>query len=216
MTASHAPAIVLLYQLFPNLNDEQKGQVEALGELYIEWNAKINLISRKDIEHLYLHHVLHSVGISKMLRFLPGTKVIDAGTGGGFPGIPLAILFPESQFLLVDSIGKKLKACEDIASRLGLKNVRCRHSRVENIDEKCHFVVSRAAMPLSELVNYTKKLFLRESINALPNGIIVLKGGNIEGEIAFCRKIAEVDDLSSYLRDDYFLDKKVIYLPDVK
>lgn len=200
-------------RLFSTLSDEQKSKLLALNELYRAWNEKINLISRKDIDNLYAHHILHSVGVCKMLHFAPGSIIADAGTGGGFPGIPLAILFPQCKFILIDSIGKKVKVCENIADELSLNNVTCMHSRLEESGVKCHFVVSRAAMALKDLVSFSKKVFLKENINALPNGIIALKGGNLDGEIAFARKRILVEELQDYLNDPYYKEKRVLYYP---
>lgn len=213
LSAVDSQALETLYQLFPALSEEQKKQYQALGELYRYWNARINLISRKDIESLYLHHILHSLGICKVIRFKPSTIVADVGTGGGFPGIPLAILFPECHFILLDSTAKKIKVCQEIASSIGLKNVEAFHARVEDFSTSCHFVVSRAAMSLEILVKYTRHLFAKENFNALPNGIIALKGGDLTEELKPFRKLAEVELLDSFLHEEYFKEKKVIYLP---
>lgn len=213
LTPFDTEVLKTIFQLFPSLSEKQKGQYEALGELYRYWNARINLISRKDIDSLYLHHVLHSLGICQTIRFKPSTVIVDAGTGGGFPGIPLAILFPECHFLLVDSTAKKIKVCREIASSLELKNVEAFHSRIEDFSASCHFVVSRAAMSLAMLVRFTRHLFTKESYNALPNGIIALKGGDLTEELRAFRKEAQVDSLASFLKSDYFQEKKVVYLP---
>lgn len=203
--------IILKY--FPNLTDTQKEQFAALYDLYLDWNAKINVISRKDIENLYVHHVLHSLGIAKIIEFKQGSRVLDVGTGGGFPGIPLAILFPEVQFLLVDSIGKKIKVATEVANSIGLKNISFRHCRAQEEKGKFDFVVSRAVMPLSDLVKIVRKNVSQEQKNSLPNGLICLKGGELEGEIHQYRKYAEVDDLNSYFEEEFFETKKVVYLP---
>ncbi|MBQ5721142.1 MAG: 16S rRNA (guanine(527)-N(7))-methyltransferase RsmG, partial [Bacteroidaceae bacterium] len=166
----------LIKKYFKNLTPEQTAQFEKLDELYHDWNAKINVISRKDIDNLYEHHVLHSLGIAEVINFKPGTKIMDLGTGGGFPGIPLAIMFPQCQFHLVDSIGKKIKVCTEVAQALNLTNVTTEWTRAENIGEKYHFVVSRAVMPLADLVKIIRKNIAKEQLNALPNGLICLKG----------------------------------------
>ena len=167
---------------FPEITPLQEEQFAALYDLYYDWNAKINVISRKDIENLYPHHVLHSLGIAKLIKFRPGSQIMDLGTGGGFPGIPLAILFPECQFLLVDSIGKKIKVAQAVAEAIGLKNVAFRHCRGEEVKETFDFVVSRAVMPLGDLVKIIRKNIKREQQNALPNGLICLKGGELVQE----------------------------------
>ena len=169
----------LIKKYFKNLTPEQTAQFEKLDELYHDWNAKINVISRKDIDNLYEHHVLHSLGIAEVINFKPGTKIMDLGTGGGFPGIPLAIMFPQCQFHLVDSIGKKIKVCTEVAQALNLTNVTTEWTRAENIGEKYHFVVSRAVMPLADLVKIIRKNIAKEQLNALPNGIICLKGASL-------------------------------------
>lgn len=203
--------IILKY--FPNLSDRQKEQFAALYNLYYDWNSKINVISRKDIENLYLHHVLHSLGIAKVITFRPGTTVMDMGCGGGFPGIPLAIMFPEVQFHLVDSIGKKVRVATEIAIAIGLNNVRATHSRAEEIKEKYNFVVSRAVMQLPELVKICRKNISKEQINALPNGIICLKGGDIQAETRSYKNMVEITELENIFDEDFFKDKKVVYIP---
>lgn len=203
--------IILKY--FPNLSDRQKEQFAALYNLYYDWNSKINVISRKDIENLYLHHVLHSLGIAKVITFRPGTTVMDMGCGGGFPGIPLAIMFPEVQFHLVDSIGKKVRVATEIATAIGLNNVRATHSRAEEIKEKYNFVVSRAVMQLPELVKICRKNISKEQINALPNGIICLKGGDIQAEARPYKNMVEITELENIFDEDFFKDKKVVYIP---
>ncbi|HRG12978.1 MAG TPA: 16S rRNA (guanine(527)-N(7))-methyltransferase RsmG, partial [Macellibacteroides fermentans] len=186
---------------FPELNEQQCQQLEALYDLYTDWNAKINVISRKDIENLYLHHVLHSLGIVKMLRFKDGSSVMDVGTGGGFPGIPLAIFFPNVQFHLVDSIGKKIKVGQAVAEAIGLKNITFRHCRVEEEKEKYDFVVSRAVMPLADLVKLVRKNIKKEQQNALPNGLICLKGGELQHEILPFRNQALSLELGDYFKE---------------
>lgn len=205
--------LALISTTFTDITDVQRKQLEALWELYTDWNSKINVISRKDIEHLYLHHILHSLGVLKILKFAPKTKVIDVGTGGGFPGIPLAIMLPEVDFVLVDSIGKKVKVAESVAQSIGLRNVITHHTRIEALKEQCHFVVTRATMPLAELVKLSRHLVSKEQFNALPNGFIALKGGNLEGELSSFAKRAMEEDLYPFLPDPYFKEKKVVYLP---
>ena len=198
---------------FPELSEQQCQQLAALYDLYTDWNAKINVISRKDIENLYLHHVLHSLGIVKMLRFKDGSSVMDVGTGGGFPGIPLAIFFPNVQFHLVDSIGKKIKVGQAVAEAIGLKNITFRHCRVEEEKEKYDFVVSRAVMPLADLVKLVRKNIKKEQHNALPNGLICLKGGELQHEILPFRNQALSLELGDYFKEEFFKTKKVVYVP---
>lgn len=205
--------LAVLKSYFPELADTQKAQLDALFDLYSDWNSKINVISRKDIENLYLHHVLHSLGISKMLRFKAGSSVMDLGTGGGFPGIPLAILFPDVQFHLVDSIGKKIKVGQAVAEAIGLKNVTFRHSRAEEEKQLFDFVVSRAVMPLADLVKIVRKNIKKEQQNALPNGLICLKGGELQHEILPFKKQATSLNLSDYFKEEFFQTKKVVYVP---
>jgi 16S rRNA (guanine527-N7)-methyltransferase len=182
-----------------------------LDELYHDWNAKINVISRKDIDNLYEHHVLHSLSIAELIRFKPGTKVMDLGTGGGFPGIPLAILFPEASFHLVDSIGKKIKVCQEIVNAIKLQNVTTQWCRAEEIKDKYHFVVSRAVMPLSDLVKIIHKNISKEQINGLPNGIICLKGGELEHETLPLKNQSQIYTLTDYFDEPFFETKKVVY-----
>lgn len=203
----------LITKYFPHLTEEQRRQFAELDPLYRDWNAKINVISRKDIDALYEHHVLHSLGIAQMIRFKPGTKILDFGTGGGFPGIPLAILFPECAFLLVDSIGKKVKVAGAVAESLGLKNVRVLHGRGEEIKEQFDFVVSRAVMQLQELVGFTKQLVHGIQRNGMPNGLICLKGGELQAELRPFKRIVEVQELYPTFEEEYFKTKKVVYLP---
>ncbi len=203
--------IILKY--FPDITEQQKAQFGALYDLYIDWNSKINVISRKDIEHLYEHHVLHSLGIAKFINFKPQTTIIDVGTGGGFPAIPLAILFPQVKFHLVDSIGKKIKVATEIATEIGLQNCVFSHSRIEDIKEKYDFVVSRAVMPLPNLERLCRKNIKKEQKNALPNGIICLKGGSLDEELKPFKNKVEVVSLSDFFEGEFFETKKVIYLP---
>lgn len=198
---------------FPDLNETQTARMAALYDLYTDWNGKINVISRKDIENLYLHHVLHSLGISKMLRFTDGSEVMDLGTGGGFPGIPLAILFPEVHFHLVDSIGKKIKVAQAVADAIELENVSFRHARGEEEKGMFDFVVSRAVMPLADLAKIVRKNIKKEQKNALPNGLICLKGGELQHEILPFRNQAVSLNLHDYFKEEYFETKKVVYVP---
>ncbi len=198
---------------FPELNETQRSQMAELLTLYPEWNAKINVISRKDIDNLEVNHLLHSLGLVKFVKFTPGTRVMDLGTGGGLPGIPLAIYYPEVTFHLVDRIGKKLKVAQDIAERIGLTNVTFQHGDVKEVKGKFDFVVSRAVMDLGDMVPLVKRFIDSEDRNAIPNGLICLKGGNLTSEIAQFKNKVLVDELSSYFKEDYFQTKKVVYLP---
>ena len=202
----------LILKYFPDLTEEQKRQFAALYDLYTDWNSKINVISRKDIENLYEHHVLHSLGIAKVIRFKPGTKVMDLGTGGGFPGIPLAILFPEVQFHLVDSIGKKVRVATEIAGSIGLKNVTTRHARAEEEKQLFDFVVSRAVMPLTDLLKIIRKNISPKQQNALPNGLICLKGGELERETMPVKNKTTMWNLKEFFGEEFFETKKVVYL----
>ncbi len=202
----------IIQSYFPQLEEKQVQQFAALYDLYTDWNAKINVISRKDIENLYPHHILHSLGIAKMLSFKEGSKVMDLGTGGGFPGIPLAILFPQVQFHLVDSIGKKIKVAQAVAESIGLTNVTFRHCRGEEEKQLFDFVVSRAVMPLNDLVKIIRKNISKEQHNALPNGLICLKGGELEHEILPLRNQTMVLNLKDYFKEDFFETKKVVYV----
>ena len=201
----------LINKYFPNLTDEQRRQFTALDALYRDWNAKINVISRKDIDNLYEHHVLHSLAIAEVIRFKPGTRIMDLGTGGGFPGIPLAILFPECHFHLVDSIGKKIKVCTEVAQSLGLRNVTTEWTRAEHIKEKYHFVVSRAVMPLVDLVKIIRKNISTEQLNALPNGLICLKGGELAHETLPMRNHTIITPITDYFEEEFFSTKSVVY-----
>lgn len=201
-----------MIKYFPNLSEEQIRQFTALRELYTDWNSKINVISRKDIDNLYEHHILHSLGIAKIIKFAPGTNIMDLGTGGGFPGIPLAILFPECKFHLVDSIGKKIKVATEVSNSIGLKNVNLSHSRGEEIKDKYHFVVTRAVMPLIDLMKTVKKNIGNEQFNLLPNGIIALKGGELNAEMASMKNICTTWDLKDYFNEEFFETKKVVHV----
>lgn len=202
----------IIFQYFKDINDEQRAQFRALGPLYQEWNAKINVISRKDIDNLYMHHVLHSLGIAKVVNFRQGSNILDIGTGGGFPGIPLAILFPNCKFKLIDSIGKKTRVAAAVANAIGLKNVVVEHRNVIEEKNKYDFVVSRAVMNASDLVKLIRKNVSKEQRNALPNGLICLKGGDITEEVAPFKNHSEIWDLKSYFDDEFFDTKKVMYI----
>jgi 16S rRNA (guanine527-N7)-methyltransferase len=198
---------------FTNLSSTQTKQFEDLYDLYVDWNSKINVISRKDIENLYIHHVLHSLAIAEVINFKPRTTVLDVGTGGGFPGIPLAIMFPEVDFLLIDSIGKKIKVGTEVANAIGLKNIELKHKRVQEEKEKFDFVVSRAVMPLDDLVKLVKKNIQKKSSNVLPNGLICLKGGELQHEILPYKNIAESFDIIDFFDEEFYKTKKVLNLP---
>lgn len=201
-----------LLRYFPQLTEQQQRQFAALDALYRDWNAKINVISRKDIDNLYPHHVLHSLGIAKVITFRPGTHVMDIGTGGGFPGIPLAILFPEVQFHLLDSIGKKIKVAQSVADALELTNVRTSHKNVMEEKEKYDFVVSRAVMQMEDLVRLVRKNVHHEQRNSLPNGLICLKGGDIQQEMRPFKHCCDVWPLHTYFEEEFFETKKVAYV----
>jgi 16S rRNA (guanine527-N7)-methyltransferase len=203
----------LIQQYFDGLSAQQVTRFDQLYELYSFWNAQINVISRKDIEELYERHILHSLGIAKFISFTPGTTVLDVGTGGGFPGIPLAILFPEVDFHLVDSIGKKIKVVTEVANALGLQNVKASHLRAEQVADKYDFVVSRAVTRLIDFYPWVKGKFIKESKNAIPNGILYLKGGDLKEEIAESRLKAELYPLSDYFKEEFFETKYVVYIP---
>ena len=202
----------IIQKYFPELTDTQKEQFMALYDLYTDWNSKINVISRKDITNLYEHHVLHSLGIAKVINFRPGTEIMDLGTGGGFPGIPLAIMFPDTHFHLVDSIGKKVKVATEIASAIGLKNVTTRHCRAEEEKQLFDFVVSRAVMPLTDLLKIIRKNIKKEQNNALPNGLICLKGGELQNEVMPVKHQTLIYDLKDYFEEEFFETKKVVYV----
>jgi 16S rRNA (guanine527-N7)-methyltransferase len=195
------------------LTAEQQRQVEMLEALYREWNAKINVISRKDIDNLYEHHVLHSMAIAKLIQFTPGTRILDFGTGGGFPGIPLAILFPDCDFKLIDGTGKKIRVAQEVCQGIGLKNCHPTQLRGEEEKGKYDFVVSRAVMPLPDLVKIMRKNMAAKQHNALPNGIICLKGGQLEEETRPFRNIVEINPISQFFEEEWFKEKNIIYLP---
>ncbi len=202
--------IILKY--FPDITDEQKAQYAALYDLYTDWNSKINVISRKDIQNLYEHHVLHSLGIAKMIRFKAGSAVMDLGTGGGFPGIPLAIMFPDTKFHLVDSIGKKVKVATEVANAIGLKNVTFQHARAEEVKQTYDFVVSRAVMPLTDLIKIIRKNISTKQQNAMPNGLICLKGGELSNETMPFKNKVVMQNLSDDFEEEFFETKKVVYV----
>ena len=198
---------------FPELSEQQRQQFAALYDLYSDWNSKINVISRKDIENIYLHHVLHSLAIGKMIHFKNNTKILDFGTGGGFPGIPLAILFPECQFKLIDGTGKKIRVATEVANAIGLKNVTPEHLRGEDDKGKYDFVVSRAVMPLPDLIKIVRKNISKNNFNLLGNGVICLKGGSIEEEMKAYRKTAEIVPISDVFAEEWFQEKYIIHVP---
>ena len=202
-----------ILKYFPELTEKQRQQMAALETLYPEWNAKINVISRKDIDNLEVNHILHSLGIVRFVKFTPGTRVMDLGTGGGLPGIPLAIYYPDVTFHLVDRIGKKLRVAQDIAERIGLSNVTFQHGDVKEVKGKFDFVVSRAVMDLGDLVPLVKRFIDSEDRNAVPNGLICLKGGDLSGEVQKYKSQVLIDELSSYFKEDFFKTKKILYLP---
>jgi 16S rRNA (guanine527-N7)-methyltransferase len=205
----------IIKKYFPELTPHQLQQYEQLAPLYKEWNEQINVISRKDIDNIYLHHVLHSLSLIKYIKFKPGSNIVDLGTGGGFPGIPLAIYYPDCQFYLVDSIGKKLKVVDEVASAIGLTNVKTSHSRVEDVKNmKFDFVVTRAVATIDKLVNWSRKSISQKHINSLPNGILALKGGNIKEELKLLPKgeYSEVKPIINYIPEEYFNEKSIVYV----
>lgn len=203
----------LIRKYFPEISKEQEEQFSLLFPLYTEWNNRINVISRKDMDNFYIHHVLHSLGIAKVMRFQPGTKILDIGTGGGFPGIPLAIMFPDVKFHLVDSIGKKIKVVQEVAAELKLKNISSQHERAEKVKGKFHFVISRAVTTFTEFLPWVNGKFEQEQFNALPNGILYLKGGDLREELAAVKNNYTVFQLSDCFEEDFFETKKVIHIP---
>jgi len=202
----------LILKYFPDLTKDQIDKLSQLEQLYLEWNSRINVISRKDMENFYEHHVLHSLGIAKVLQFQPGTQVMDVGTGGGFPGIPLAIMFPETEFLLVDSIGKKIKVVNEVAKTAGILNVNAIHSRAEDVKQKFDFVVSRAVATLPEFMKWISNSIKKESRHNLTNGILYLKGGDLQPELTPLKNKYQVFDLSNYFQEAFFETKKVVHI----
>jgi len=202
----------IITKYFPNLSDEQIVQFTNLKDLYKDWNLKINVVSRKDIDEIYLRHVLHSLGIAKVMRFHKGAQVLDVGTGGGFPGIPLAILFPETQFHLVDSIGKKIKVVDEVIAGLGITNVKTTNDRVENVPGQYDFIVSRAVAQMDTFVRWVRNHIKKKSVHELKNGILYLKGGDLTEELAKF-STTQIYNLTDYYTEDFFETKKVVYLP---
>ena len=207
--------IDIITKYFPELTSKQKEQFAALYDLYQDWNAKINVISRKDITNLYEHHVLHSLAIAKFINFKDDTNVLDFGTGGGFPGIPLAIIYPQANFKMIDGTGKKIKVATEVANAIGLENVLPQHKRGEEEKGTFDFIISRAVMPLPDLMKIVRKNIAKDNHNALENGVIVLKGGNLEEELQPYRKVALVENLSQWFTEEWFEEKNLIYVPRV-
>lgn len=203
----------IIFKYFPNLSDSQKQQFQRMEGLYADWNQKINVVSRKDVDELYLRHVLHSLGIAKVAEFAPGQKILDVGTGGGFPGIPLAVLFPDVQFILVDAIGKKIRVVQEVVQGLGLKNVTACQQRVESLNQKFDFIVSRAVAAMPTFVYWTQGRLQAGSKASLENGILYLKGGDLTEELADFPTV-RIFELSDYFQDPFFETKKVVYLPE--
>ena len=206
------PGSEIISRYFPNLSTNQQAKFSMLGELYEHWNAQINVISRKDMEHFYTHHVLHSLGIAKVLNFKPGSEVLDVGTGGGFPGIPLAILFPETKFHLVDSIGKKIKVVEEVVNALGLENVKAEQRRAEELQGNYDFIVSRAVAQWTDLYLWTWKLLKKKNQNGMPNGWLLLKGGDLSEEFKQVKRGKEIYPLSDFFKEDFFETKQLVYV----
>lgn len=203
----------IINNYFPELTATQREQLSTMLRLYPEWNEKINVISRKDIVNLEINHILHSLALVKFVKFMPGTTVMDLGTGGGFPGLPLAVYFPQVKFHLVDRIGKKLKVAQDIAQQAGLTNVTFQHGDVLEVKDKFHFVVSRAVMPLPGMVKLVRRFIAGDNFNAIPNGLLCLKGGDLHQELEPFKHKVLVDEISSHFNEDFFKTKKIVYLP---
>ncbi len=203
----------IIFHYFPSLSEKQMDQINQLGSLYKEWNDKINVVSRKDIENIYINHVLHSLGIAKVMPFNPRAEVLDVGTGGGFPGIPLAILFPETRFHLVDSIGKKITVVTEVSKALGLKNVKAEQIRAEQIRGKYDFVVSRAVTRMKEFYGWVNNKIKDDSTHALDNGILYLKGGDLDEEMNELKCPYSIYNLSDYFKEEFFETKRVVYVP---
>ena len=212
-TMHSMPTAEIIFNYFPDLSDHQKNQFNQLFDLYSEWNSKINVISRKDIENLYVNHVLHSLGIAKVISFKKGASVLDVGTGGGFPGIPLAILFPDTQFHLVDSIGKKITVVNEVATGIGLKNLTSEQIRAEQVKGKYDFIVSRAVTRLKEFYGWIHQKVKSESVHTMDNGILYLKGGDLNEELAELKRLHQVFELSDYFKEEFFETKKVVFVP---
>lgn len=206
-------SIEAVEKYFPDLTTLQKEQFAQLKPLYEDWNAQINVISRKDIESLYERHVLHSLSIARFIEFKPGTKLMDLGCGGGFPGIPLAILFPKVEFVMIDSIGKKIKVVEEVAEAIGLRNVEAHHMRAEKVKHKFDFVITRAVAPMSDLVKWTRNKYLSENRHEIKNGIIALKGGTLSQELAPWGKRKQVFSISDFYDEEFFETKKIVHVP---
>ncbi|GAB6975311.1 16S rRNA (guanine(527)-N(7))-methyltransferase RsmG [Prevotella falsenii] len=207
--------IDVITKYFPEITARQREQFAALYDLYVDWNAKINVVSRKDITNLYEHHVLHSLAIAKFIHFKTDTNVLDFGTGGGFPGIPLAIMFPNANFKMIDGTGKKIKVATEVANAIGLENVLLQHKRGEEEKGKFDFIVSRAVMPLPDLMKIVRKNIAKDSHNAFENGVIVLKGGSLDEELQPFRKVAIVENLSQWFTEAWFEEKNLIYVPRI-
>ncbi len=205
--------MTFIEKYFPELSMQQREQLGVMMRLYPEWNDKINVISRKDIQNLEINHLLHSLALVKFVKFVPGTTVMDLGTGGGFPGLPLAVYYPEVSFHLVDRVAKKLKVAQDIASQAGLTNVTFQHGDVLEVKGKFDFVVSRAVMPLPDMVKMVRRFISKECNNAVPNGLLCLKGGDLSQELSRYKNEALVDEISSYFKEEFFNTKKIVYLP---
>ena len=203
----------VINKYFKQLTPEQREQLAVMLRLYPEWNAKVNVISRKDIENLEVNHILHSLAIARFVQFMPGTRVLDLGTGGGFPAIPLAMMFPDTHFHLVDRIGKKLRVAEDVARQAGLNNVTLQHGDIKEVKGVFDYVVSRAVMPLPDMVPLVRRLITRQQRNAIPNGLICLKGGELDDELRPYAKQVLIEDLNTYFEEDFFATKKIVFLP---
>ena len=205
--------MTFIKKYFPELSMQQREQLGVMMRLYPEWNDKINVISRKDIQNLEINHLLHSLALVKFVKFVPGTTVMDLGTGGGFPGLPLAVYYPEVSFHLVDRVAKKLKVAQDIASQAGLTNVTFQHGDVLEVKGKFDFVVSRAVMPLPDMIKLVRRFISKDCNNAVPNGLLCLKGGDLSQELSRYKNEALVDEISSYFKEEFFNTKKIVYLP---
>ena len=203
----------IIHEYFPNLTEKQKLQFDQLGPLYKDWNSKINVVSRKDIDELYIHHVLHSMAIAKLFEFDESDSILDIGTGGGFPGIPLAILFPKAQFHLVDSIGKKINVVKEVSSAIGLNNITAEHNRVEKLKGEYDFIVSRAVAQTKQLMRWTHQIIKRDSPEEVANGYILLKGGNLKAELNEIRRPHQVTDISKYFKEEFFETKQIVFIP---